>query len=149
MVYTINIEIIPHYWNIHPTVMILCNKKLLESVNNFNQSNQPCLLSYKIPLQSQNDIQICLNNKTNDQTVVENNQIIKDQFIQINDIEIDGVNLTKNMLSKGIFEPIYPTNLAKNKELPKKINTTQLNFNGAWSLEFSMPIHEWFFQHLD
>lgn len=149
MFYTVNIEIIPHYWNTPPNVIVFCNKKLIDSINSFKKTGQPFLLTYKIQLDQQNIIQICMQNKTNDQTVVKNGKIIKDQFIQINDIEIDGVSLTKSMLAKGIFKPIYPPNLTKNKKLPKQINTTQLNFNGAYSLEFSMPIHEWFFQHLD
>lgn len=146
----ITITLTPYFWDRKPNLLIIVNGKIIENKFDFLESGTPINLKYNIDLQDVNKLQICLQNKTNDQTVVENKKIVKDQWITLDDIEIDGVVLHPSMLLKGKFQPFYPKNLLESEnQLPKYVSTTQFNYNGIYELNFSMPIHVWFFENLD
>lgn len=148
MEYETKITVKPIFWDRAPNVLVMMNGKIVDDIKTFEKSNHSTVLSYKLNLKEHNRLQICLQNKTNDQTVQENGKIIKDQYLILEDLEIDKVVLQPAMLLKGTFQPLYPSNLQQ-QDLPKQLHTTQFNFNGIYSLDFTMPIHVWFFQHLD
>ena len=150
MEYKTKITLRPIFWDRPPNVLVTMNGKIIDDIKLFDKSNTSVVLSYKLQLKENNKLQICLQNKTNDQTVQDNGKIIKDQYVILEDIEIDDVLLQPAMIMKGTYQPLYPSNLKESEQnLPEQLRTNQFNFNGIYSLCFTMPIHVWFFQHLD
>lgn len=76
-----------------------------------------------------------LNNKTNKDTVVDQNgNIVSDTLITLEKLQIDGIDVTELFFKNAKF-----TN-AENNEIPIIKN---VGFNGAYAMEFSVPYYEW------
>ena len=77
-------------------------------------------------------LNITLYSKTDDQTVIENEKVIKDQLLHIKNIEIDDVEI-----EDLIWEAEYTVNTVIKKRV------TTLGENGTWCLTFTSPFYLW------
>ena len=77
-------------------------------------------------------LNITLYSKTDDQTVIENEKVIKDQLLHIKNIEIDDVEI-----EDLIWEAEYTVNTG----IKKRVIT--LGENGTWCLTFTSPFYLW------
>lgn len=84
-------------------------------------------------------------NKDRFQTVVKDNEIVKDQLLNIDSVLFDDIdiNFLKWSLSK------YKPDKTFHKDAPDHIdNCVNLGYNGIWRLEFSCPIYIWLLENL-
>lgn len=85
-------------------------------------------------------------NKTNDDTILEGDQIVKDMFLSIDEIAIDDITLGYLAMQKGrlhVNQNIRP-------EQPKVIEKIPLlfGFAGRWEMNFTCPTYIWFLENL-
>jgi len=81
-------------------------------------------------------LEIRLENKTNLDTVVQGNEIVKDMLLNIDSIEIDDIELGEVKWNKSEFRPDDP-----NK--PTLTRCVNLGWNGSYQLKFSSPFYLW------
>jgi len=102
---------------------------------NQNSPNNTRVIEFEKEISDGEEIKlnIILEDKTDDQTVVEDGKTIKDQLLHIKSIEIDDIDI-ENLIWEAIYTP-------KNKPPQKK--TTCLGINGTWCLTFKAPFYLW------
>ena len=85
--------------------------------------------------------------------MLNDSKIIKDSTINIEDVVIDNISI-EPLLDKAFFYPQYPEPwLSQQKQIgkdpPIKYDYCRiLHHNGEWKLNFTSPIHVWFFQNI-
>lgn len=147
----ISIELDSTWWKSPPKTKIFFDDALLWA----DAVKDKILLSFEVSVQDKTKSTLCIEllDKKIDETVIKNNQIIKDQLLHINQIAIDKINLDY-LIFTGKYKPHYPDHmiqesLEQNTKLPDtldKIDT--LGFNGLWSISFDHPFHIWYLQNL-
>lgn len=121
--------------NGYPNVSITLNKKVL-----YDGSVNELLLNFDIvPDTKRQLLLIEMYNKIDDDTVVENGTIVKDKFVTVQSITVDGVQLDhfkyfryRPKYSQGFLEIV--------KDAPKLVTTDTLNFNGKFAVYFESPV---------
>lgn len=92
------------------------------------------------------ELKIRLENKTNQDTVIENGEIVKDMLLNIDDIIIDDISLG-NLLWTAEYHLDEPQNY-QGKTITKLDNCVNLGWNGTYVLKFSNPFYLWLLEKL-
>ena len=79
-------------------------------------------------------------------TVVENNEVIKDMLLNIDDITIDDISLG-NLLWSGEYHLDSPQQY-QGKTITQLDNCVNLGWNGTYVLKFSSPFYIWLLEKL-
>jgi hypothetical protein len=133
------------YWSKKPEFAVLVNDKnmawgLIDApVDQVQYVN----FTEKFEENSINKLQIRLNNKTDQDTVQDEEctEILKDMLLNIKSIEIDNIDLGELVWSASQFiadDPVRPT-------LKNCIN---LGWNGAYTLTFASPFYLWLLENI-
>ena len=124
------IELSADYWDKSPQVKVSVNNDTIwdgtVTDNKTIEHEKEILNKEKIKLN------IILYGKTDDQTIIENEKVIKDQLLHIKSIEIDDVDI-----EDLIWEAEYTVNTVIKKRV------TTLGENGTWCLTFTSPFYLW------
>jgi hypothetical protein len=99
---------------------------------------------------------VTINNigKTDQDTIIKDGQIIRDQSLSIHKIWANGVLLENELISKfAKFYPEYQKNnidyaQSHNIMLPLEISQLDFYYNGTWIFEFEQPFFIWYNQQL-
>ena len=86
-------------------------------------------------------LEIRLENKTNKDTVTENNEIVKDTLLNIDSITVDDIEIAELKWTMSEFvadDPVRPI-------LHRCVN---LGWNGSYRLKFSSPVHLWLLENM-
>jgi len=86
-------------------------------------------------------LEIRLENKTNFDTFVENNEITKDLLLNIESIEIDDIELGELKWSQSSF-------VADDNARPKLDQCVNLGWNGSYQLKFTSPFYLWLLENM-
>ena len=143
------------YWDKPPVVEIFLNDESFFKGEITNNEQDPYIVEFKKELQDEQDYKFTIKNigKDDTQTVVENNEIIKDQLIFIKSIEIDNIDIG-GIIYEGKYYPEYPEPWAteqrsKGQTLPEfHTNVTSMGHNGRWELDFKTPFYMWLLENL-
>ena len=128
----IDLTLQANFWNTSPSISIKLDNKVIREFNNFVDKQK---------------------NKSIKDTVLEDSKIIKDSTINIVDVVINKVSI-EPLLDKAFFYPQYPEPwLSQQKQIgkepPIKYDYCRIiHHNGEWKLNFTSPIHVWFFQNI-
>jgi len=96
--------------------------------------------------EGQHELKIRLENKTVNDTVIENSEIVKDMLLNIDDITIDDINLG-NLLWTA--EYILDNNQTYNsQEIDHLDGCVNLGWNGTYVLKFTSPFYIWLLEKL-
>lgn len=94
-------------------------------------------------------------NKTINDTILDiNGNIVEDLLLNVDSIEIDGINLGSLLWTASDYRPDYPAvHKAKLKaqdiELPESVkNCVNLGWNGKWTLPFQSPFYIWLLENI-
>lgn len=96
--------------------------------------------------EGEHTLSIRLENKTNQDTVLENGEIVKDMLLNIDDIVIDDISLG-NLLWTGEYLLDKPQQF-QGKTVTKLDNCVNLGWNGTYVLKFSSPFYIWLLEKL-
>lgn len=135
------------FWNNPPKYSIWIDDTLIKQSQISKNSNEYEVIEFNLDLEeSTHALKIKLENKTNSDTIVENNQIIKDTLLNIESIEIDDMDLEKLKWSSQYL-------LDSPQEYQGKIidhldHCVNLGWNGTYILEFSTPFYIWLLENL-
>jgi hypothetical protein len=149
------IQLYAQYWDKPPVAEILIGdqSKFKQEITGTEQN--PNLIEFYHDLNEGQEYKFVIHrsNKDNSQTVVENDQIVKDQLLFIKSIEIDEIDLG-GLVYEGSYYPEYPEPWATEqkqagKELPIHFkNVTSMGHNGRWELTFTSPFYMWLLENL-
>ena len=96
--------------------------------------------------EGQHELKIRLENKTVNDTVIENSEIVKDMLLNIDDITIDDISLG-NLLWTA--EYILDNNQTYNsQEIDHLDGCVNLGWNGTYVLKFTSPFYIWLLEKL-
>jgi len=149
------IQLYAQYWDKPPIAEILVGdqSKFKQEITGTEQN--PNLIEFFHELEEGQEYKFVIyrSNKDDSQTIVENNQIIKDQLLFIKSIEIDEIDLG-GLIYEGIYYPQYPElwssqQIAAGNTLSESIkNVTSMGHNGRWELGFTSPFYMWLLENL-
>jgi hypothetical protein len=91
-------------------------------------------------------LKIRLENKTKQDTVLENGEVVKDMLLNINDITIDDISLG-NLLWSAEYILDHPQEY-KGQTVTKLDNCVNLGWNGTYVLKFTSPFYIWLLEQL-
>jgi hypothetical protein len=91
-------------------------------------------------------LKIRLENKTNSDTVVENNKVIKDMLLNIDDITIDDISLG-NLRWSAEYMLDNPQEY-QGKTIDHLDGCVNLGWNGTYTLNFTSPFYIWLLEKL-
>lgn len=91
-------------------------------------------------------LKIRLENKTTQDTVIENNEIVKDMLLNIDDITIDDISLG-NLLWTAEYHLDSPQQY-QGKTITHLDNCVNLGWNGTYILKFTSPFYIWLLEKL-
>jgi hypothetical protein len=91
-------------------------------------------------------LKIRLENKNNSDTVVENDEVVKDMLLNINDITIDDISIG-NLLWSAEYILDKPQQY-KGQTITKLDNCVNLGWNGTYVLKFTSPFYVWLLEKL-
>lgn len=133
------------YWDKRPAYSILVDG--VEQVSNFI-SGEPSIVEYEeFTLDLTEDLthtlSIRLENKTFSDTVQNSDatEIVKDMLLNINSIEIDGVDL-------GVLKWSASEFVADDTARPTIKECVNLGWNGSYNLTFSSPFYLWLLENM-
>lgn len=87
-------------------------------------------------------LKIRLENKTSQDTVVENGEVIKDMLLNIDNIKIDDISLDMLMWTETHFVLDEPHEY-QGKTITQLDNCVNLGWNGSYTLDFTSPFYNW------
>lgn len=91
-------------------------------------------------------LKIRLENKVHSDTVIENNEIVKDMLLNIDDITINNISLGPLLwLAEYILDHPQQYNGTTIDHLDGCVN---LGWNGTYIFKFSSPLHSWLLEKL-
>ena len=138
----IDLTLQANFWNTSPSISIKLDNKVIREFNNF-VDKQNTIISIETDIKDgEHQLVIEQQNKLIQNTVLEDSKII-----------IDNISI-EPLLDKAFFYPQYPEPwLSQQKQIgkepPIKYDYCRiLHHNGEWKLNFTSPIHVWFFQNI-
>jgi hypothetical protein len=96
--------------------------------------------------EGQHELKIRLENKTLNDTVTENGQIIKDMVLNIDDIIIDDISLGNLLWSAEYI--LDEKQMYQGKEIDHLDGCVNLGWNGTYVLKFISPFYIWLLEKL-
>jgi hypothetical protein len=148
---TFNVILSSTWWRNPPKFKIWINDEMVQSgtVEELKEKNEKKIISFSKSLtEGEHTLSIELYGKTFAETITdqtEENKILKDQLLDVEDIEIDEISLGFLFFNQSKFIPnkrFYPN-------LPDEITQmTTLGFNGKLQLKFQVPTYIWFLENL-
>jgi len=129
------------YWGKFPQYSILIDDTIISQ----NSVTEPSIIEFQYTLTNNSDftLSIRLNNKEDADTELNesNTEIVKDMLLNIDSIEIDGIELEILKWSKSIFVP-------DDKNRPILDNCVNLGWNGTYKLTISSPFYLWLLENM-
>lgn len=134
------------YWDKKPQFSIWIDNKVIIQTEISSDALQTHKFTRDID-EGEHTLRIKLENKTNYDTVVINNEVTKDMLLNINDITIDDISLGQLLWSESTFALDEPHQY-QGKEITQLDNCVNLGWNGTYILKFSSPFYVWLLEKL-
>ncbi len=140
-------DIRSEFWDKFPMIEISVDDRI-KCTKTLDQKQ--CKLSFEDDLEFDRPHTVSLKrfNKTDDQCVIDNNGSRFDQYVILNQVCIDGIDVQNLIWHRSWFEPIYST-VWKQQQIDagvaleeKIIGETWLSHNGTWKFEFFSPFYK-------
>ena len=137
------------YHDKKPSYTILINDTKIESQVISAESGEIFYVEFISELieNTKNNLTIRLDNKTNSDTVTDNNEIIKDMLLNIHSIEIDDIDLGSLVWTASTYKLDHPQKF-KGEIVTELKNCVNLGFNGSYNLHISSPFYIWLLENI-
>lgn len=143
---TFKISLTGTYWSKKPNFSIFLNDELIEQKDIENESVHEIVFERDVAEDQEHELKIRLNNKQDEDTIIENNQIVKDMILNIDGIEIDDVDIGNLRWSADYkLDQVREYN---GKQTDHIDNCVNLGFNGTYTLKFTSPFYVWLLEKL-
>ena len=149
------LELYATMWDKPPIAEIKIGEKSYFKEEITSTKDKPTLIEFEHECEENKSYDLVINRlgKTVDQTVVENEERVKDQLLHIKNIEIDQIDVG-TLVYEGVYKPEYPEPWASQQanagnKLPITLkNVTEMGHNGTWTFGFSSPFYMWLLENL-
>ena len=133
------------YWDRKPQFSIWLDDHVIAQSEIASPAHQ--ILNFERTIdEGEHTLKIRLENKTVNDTIVENNQVIKDTLLNIDDIVIDDISLG-NLLWSAEYVLDHPQEY-KGQIIDHLDGCVNLGWNGTYILKFSSPFYIWLLEKL-
>jgi hypothetical protein len=142
----IKIELIAEFWDRFPMIDMVINGDWI-SQHIIDQRCHTIENTVNLQMGQSHLLQLHRYNKSDDQCQIIDGRK-KDQYVIINDVIIDGINVQNLIENQCWYEPEYPEVWARQQKNTgidlesKVIGETWLSHNGIWNFEFSSPFYK-------
>lgn len=142
-----NFNVTSEFWDLPPKIDILVNQDIIWS-GPVDSPRQDIVVFHELTLGQDYVLSIRRYNKDNTQCKVSEDGSIKDQYLILNSVKIDDIDIQNLIWHNSWFEPIYPTEWALQQQqqgiiLEDKVpGETWLSHNGTWYFKFSSPFYK-------
>ena len=149
------LELYATMWDKPPVADIKIDDKSYFKEEITSTKDKPTIIEFEHELEENKQYNLIINRlgKGKNQTIVEDEKIVKDQLLHIKSIEIDEIDIG-SLIYEGVYTPEYPEQWATQQakagnKLPKTIkNSPDLGHNGTWTFTFSSPFYMWLLENL-
>ena len=143
---TFKISLTGTYWSKKPNFSIFLNDELIEQKDIENESVHEIVFERGVAEDQEHELKIRLNNKQDEDTIIENNQIVKDMILNIDGIEIDDIDIG-NLRWTAEYK-LDQAREYNGKQTDHIDNCVNLGFNGTYTLKFASPFYIWLLEKL-
>ena len=133
------------FWDKHPQFSIWVDDKLIVSSEIASEAQQTVDFTREID-EGEHTLKIRLENKTSNDTIIENGDIIKDMLLNIDDITIDDISLSNLLWSAEYL--LDKKQIYKGQEIDHLDGCVNLGWNGTYVLKFTSPFYIWLLEKL-
>lgn len=134
------------FWDKQPNYSIYINDRLVEQKDIDNESVHEIKFDHEVEENQEHELKIRLNNKEDQDTVVENGEVVKDMLLNIDGIEIDAIDIG-NLRWSAEYHLDTPREY-QGKTVDHIDNCVNLGFNGTYILKFTSPFYVWLLEKL-
>ena len=143
---TFKISLTGTYWSKKPNFSIFLNDELIEQKDIENESVHEIVFERGVAEDQEHELKIRLNNKQDEDTIIENTQIVKDMILNIDGIEIDDIDIG-NLRWTAEYK-LDQAREYNGKQTDHIDNCVNLGFNGTYTLKFTSPFYIWLLEKL-
>ena len=143
---TFKISLTGTYWSKKPNFSIFLNDELIEQKDIENESVHEIVFERGVAEDQEHELKIRLNNKQDEDTIIENTQIVKDMILNIDGIEIDDIDIG-NLRWTAEYK-LDQAREYNGKQTDHIDNCVNLGFNGTYTLKFASPFYIWLLEKL-
>tara|TARA_B100000214_G_C23958998_1_gene624319 strand:- start:1141 stop:1614 length:474 start_codon:yes stop_codon:yes gene_type:complete len=147
------IELYSTYWQSPPFVDVKVNDTSYYTGKITSSIDKPTIIEFTAPCEEGKEytLKIVRSNKGARDTVLDHDKkIIKDQLLNIKNIQIDDIDIDA-LIFEGEYRPDYPEPwLSQQQTKPPAVlkNSVNLGHNGTWSLKIKSPFYMWLLENL-
>lgn len=134
------------YWDLPPVVEVLIDSVSICKEPAVNKEH--CIKFFRELDFGQHQLQISRSNKFDDQCKISDDGIMQDQYIVLEKIKIDGIDIQNLIWYRSWYEPDYPKEWAAQQKAKgidlesKAIGETWWSHNGIWRFDFFSPFYK-------
>jgi len=133
------------YWDKKPQFSVWLDDHVVTQSEIASEAEQIVNFERKI-IEGPHTLKIRLENKTTNDTVIENGEVVKDMLLNIDNIIIDDISLG-NLLWSAEYVLDHPQ-LYKGKTIDHLDGCVNLGWNGTYTLKFTSPFYIWLLEKL-
>ena len=133
------------YWDHRPQFSIWLDDHVVIQSEIASESEQIVDFERRIS-EGPHSLKIRLENKTNSDTVIENDKVIKDMLLNIDDIGIDDISLGHLLWSAEYL--LDSPHEYKGQTIDHLDGCVNLGWNGTYVLKFTSPFYIWLLEKL-
>jgi hypothetical protein len=133
------------FWDRHPQFSVWLDDHVVIQSEISSEAEQIVAFERRVD-EGTHTLKIRLENKTLNDTVTENGQIIKDMILNIDDIIIDDISLGNLLWSAEYI--LDDKQMYQGKEIDHLDGCVNLGWNGTYVLKFSSPFYIWLLEKL-
>lgn len=143
---SIVIGLTTEFWDKPPMIDLLVDGVII-ATHIINNKTYKIKTTVDLGLGQEHVLQLHRYNKSEGQCVI-GDQIKKDQYVIVNDVIIDGINVQNLIWDRCWYEPEYPAVWAQQQQdagvvlQSKVVGETWLSHNGTWHFVFSSPFYK-------
>ena len=136
------------YHNNRPRYVVCVNDTEYASGTVSAESNETFYVEFDCALaeNTENTLRIRLENKTREDTVLDNGEIVKDLLLNIESIAIDDLDLGTLIWSKSLYRLDKPHKF-DNTIVTELTNCVNLGWNGTYEFAFTTPFYFWLLEN--
>ena len=133
------------YWDKKPQFSVWLDDHVVVQSEIASKSEQIINFERRVT-EGSHQLKIRLENKTDTDTVIENDEVVKDMLLNINDITVDDISLG-NLLWSAEYILDKPQ-IYKGQTIDHLDGCVNLGWNGTYILKFSSPFYIWLLEKL-
>ena len=133
------------YWDKKPQFSVWLDDHVVIQSEIASKSEQIINFERRIT-EGPHQLKIRLENKTDTDTVIENDEVVKDMLLNISDITFDDISLG-NLLWSAEYILDKPQ-IYKGQEIDCLDGCVNLGWNGTYTLKFTSPFYIWLLEKL-